>query len=110
MSSVHQTSGGLKLVEENAGIGRLLFGEQVFANVPYAINRYQGMAASGLPVPGLHRIEGRLDLSGLTRPGELVGRDLMLEYEDGRSIRITVADDEGRVLTEGHGPSRCMCC
>ena len=110
MSSSQLGSDGLKLVEENSGTGRLIWNDRVFAGVNYAINRYQGMMPSGLPVPGVHRIEGRLDLGAIEDARELVGRDLTLEYEDGRPVRITVADEDGRVLTEGHGPSRCLCC
>jgi len=110
MSSEHGSAAGLKLVEECSGIGRLLWKDQVFAGVRYDINRNQGMASSGLPVPGVHRIDGKLDLGGLASANDLVGRDVMLEFADGRSVRITVANQDGRVLTEGHGPSRCTCC
>jgi hypothetical protein len=64
-------------------------------------------AANGMPVPGMHRIEGRIDgpdLSGL------VGIPLTLRLQDGRALGIMLADAGGRVLAEGHGPSRCMCC
>ena len=29
---------------------------------------------------------------------------------DGRKLRITLVDADGRILAEGHGPSRCLCC
>lgn len=68
------------------------------------------MAKSGLPIPGLHRIEGSIDLNGLPEPARRVGVSYALTLADGRVIGITLADRDGRVLTEGHGPSRCTCC
>jgi hypothetical protein len=101
----------LKLVEEYAGVGSLRFGGRTLAAIPYRINRYQGMAVSGLPIPGLHRIEGTLALATVPGAAELVGADVTLELEDGRSLALTVADENGHVLAEGHGPRRgCGCC
>jgi hypothetical protein len=40
----------------------------------------------------------------------LIGQPLTLRLEDGRAIAVTIADTSGRVLAEGHGPSRCLCC
>jgi len=101
----------LKLVEEYAGVGSLRFRDRTFAAIPYRISRFQGMAVSGLPIPGLHRIEGNLALASLPEDADLVGADVLLELEDGRSLALTVADGNGRVLAEGHGPGRgCGCC
>jgi hypothetical protein len=101
----------LKLVEEYAGVGSLRVRDRTLGAIPYRIARYQGMAASGLPIPGLHRIEGTLALASVPDAGGLVGADVTLELEDGRSLALTVADDSGRVLAEGHGPRRgCGCC
>jgi hypothetical protein len=102
--------GSLKLVEECAGVGRLGWRDQRFAAVPYIIRRFQGMTPSGLPVPGIHRIEGEIGLAAIPDPGRLVASDVTLELEDGRSLRVALADADGRVLAEGHGPSRCSCC
>ena len=101
----------MKLVEEYAGVGSLRIRDRNLGAVPYRISRFQGMAISGLPIPGLHRIEGTLALASLAEAGNLVGADVTLELEDGRSLALTVADDSGRVLAEGHGPGRgCGCC
>jgi hypothetical protein len=100
----------LKLVEESTGHGRLEWCAQTFSGVAYRIRRLQAMTASGLPVPGLHRIEGEIDLESIPEPGRLVDGDLTLWLEDGRSVRVVLADDRGRVLAVGHGPSRCSCC
>jgi hypothetical protein len=101
----------LKLVEEYLGVGSLRVQDRTLGAVPYRISRFQGMAVSGLPIPGLHRIEGTLALSSLPEGADLVGADVTLELEDGRSLALTVADDSGRVLAEGHGPKRgCGCC
>jgi hypothetical protein len=99
-----------KLVEECAGEGEVGYGDTAYPKVAYRIRRFQAMTASGLPVPGLHRIEGSIDVAALPEAERLVNRDLMLDLEDGRSLRLTLASAEGRVLAEGHGPSRCTCC
>ncbi len=101
---------GLKLVEQLEGVGRLTIEGRVFEPVPYDISRYQGMAQSGLPVPGVHRIEGKVDLTAVPDSVERVGRDSTLALENGRTMRVAIASADGRVLSEGHGPSRCTCC
>ena len=101
----------MKLVEEYAGVGSLRLRGRTVGAIPYRIARFQGMATSGLPIPGLHRIEGTLTLASLPDAAELVGADVLLELEDGRSLALTVADKNGRVLAEGHGPRHgCGCC
>jgi hypothetical protein len=101
----------MKLVEEYSGVGALRWRDRTVARIPYRIARYQGMATSGLPVPGLHRIEGTVGLDGVAEATALVGADVLLELEDGRTLALTVADAAGRVLAEGHGPGRgCSCC
>jgi hypothetical protein len=111
--SVRHVAGGqpLKLVEQYAGIGSLRWRDRTLTSIPYRISRYQGMATSGLPVPGLHRIEGMLAIASRAEAAALVGANVMLELEDGRSLALTVADELGRVLAEGHGPRHgCGCC
>ena len=101
----------MQLVEQYAGVGALRWREGKVGPVPYRIARYQGMMTSGLPVPGLHRIEGVVTLDGVPEAAALVGADITLELEDGRTLALTVADAAGRVLAEGHGPGRgCSCC
>jgi hypothetical protein len=101
----------VKLVEQYSGVGTLHWRERRFARVPYRINRFQGLASSGLPVPGVHRIEGTIDLDEVENAASLVGTPFMLELEDGRSLNLTLADSVGRVLAEGHGPGHgCSCC
>jgi hypothetical protein len=101
----------LKLVEQYAGIGSLRWRDRTLTAIPYRISRFQGMATSGLPVPGLHRIEGMLALGSAAQAAALVGADITLELEDGRSLALTVAEESGRVLAEGHGPRHgCGCC
>lgn len=103
----------MKLVEECAGIGDLNAADdsipRLIPQVRYRIARYQGFVEhSGLPVPGVHRIEGSVDTTADLEP--LVGQPLTLRLEDGRALAITIADTTGRVLAEGHGPRRCLCC
>jgi len=101
----------MKLVEERAGQGRLSVRGADVGAVAYAFNRYQAMTAGGMPVPGLHRIEGRLALD--TLPGDVAfERDmhLRLDLEDGRRLDLTLLDMDGHVVAEGHGPGKCGCC
>jgi hypothetical protein len=104
--------GTFKLVEECAGSGDLLQNGAVLRHVRYAITRYQGMLeGSGMPIPGLHRIEGSVDLRIDEDETPLVGAPLTLRLEDGRTLAVTLVDRNGRVLTVGHGPSGgCSCC
>jgi hypothetical protein len=99
----------MKVVEEYAGEGQLswLGGS---CPVGYRLTRLQGMAANGLPVPGLFRIEGDLDFRAGSAPPAAVNSPVVLKLDDGRSMRLTVTTADGRVLSEGHGPSRCLCC
>lgn len=101
----------MKLVEELSGVGAIRFADRRITSVPYRISRFQGMHLSGLPIPGLHRIEGNVTLAGLAGEPPGVGQDFTLELEDGRSLALTLSDEAGRVLAEGHGPGRgCACC
>ena len=102
----HET---FKLIEQLAGTGDLMNEDVVLQRVHYSIARYQAMLpGNGLPIPGLHRIEGSTDfeVSDVT----LIGRPLTLRLEDGRALRVILAARDGRLLSEGHGPSRCVCC
>jgi hypothetical protein len=101
----------MKFLEECEGVGDLERGGERVRRVSYHITRYQAFAPNGMPVPGLHRVEGSIAVDPATAPAdELVGEPLTLRLEDGRAIVITLASPDGRVLAEGHGPSRCCCC
>jgi hypothetical protein len=100
----------MKLVEEYSGVGDLSGEGEALRQVRYKIARYQAFSGNGLPIPGLHRIEGAIDLPPDEDVRELVGAPLVLRLEDGRALAVTLADTAGRVLSEGHGPSRCVCC
>lgn len=99
-----------KLVEESTGIGQLLRDGHVLSNVRYSIARYQGvLLGSGMPVPGLHRLEGSTDFE--VTDIALIGTPLTLRLEDGRALGVTLAARDGRLLSEGHGPAGgCSCC
>lgn len=101
----------MKLVEEREGEGQLTVRGESVGQVGYALNRYQAMTAGGMPVPGLHRIEGRLAIESL--PGSITFEQNMhvaLDLEDGRRLELRLIDSSGRVLAEGHGPGKCGCC
>jgi hypothetical protein len=100
----------MKLVEQYAGVGDLSGSSEVLRQVRYRIARYQAFSVNGLPIPGLHRIEGAIDLPPDENVSEWIGMPLVLRLEDGRALAVTLADAAGRVLSEGHGPSRCLCC
>jgi hypothetical protein len=101
----------MKLVEECAGIGELMREGAVLRRVRYRVNRYQWTLASGLPVPGRHRIEGIIDGDPERGTADLIGLPLTLKLEDGRTLPVTVENAEGRLLTEGHGlRGGCSCC
>jgi hypothetical protein len=101
----------MKLVEEGSGIGELILSGVVLREVRYTISRFQGMIeGSGLPIPGLHRIEGSIDFDAGTDPHDWIGVPLGLRLQDGRVLGITVVNTQGRVLSEGHGPAKCQCC
>lgn len=104
--------GTFKLVETCAGTGELVEHGVTLRRVRYNVNRFQGMLeGSGMPVPGLHRIEGSIDIALSDAEARLIGTPLTLRLEDGRALGITLADRGGRILTEGHGPARgCSCC
>ena len=110
MSALQHAADPLKLVEECSGVGEVSSRGRVIGGIPYRVKRLQGMLPSGLPVPGLHRIEGRIDLADVPERRTLVDAQLTLRLEDGRSLRLTLLDEDGRVLAEGHGPSKCTCC
>ena len=101
-----------KLVETCAGTGELMSCGIVLRQVRYNVNRFQGMLeGSGMPVPGLHRIEGDVDFAVTDEHAHLIGAPLALRLEDGRTLAVTLAGRDGRILAEGHGPSRgCSCC
>ena len=100
----------MRLVEEYAGVGDLSGRGDGLMQVRYKIARYQGFSGNGMPIPGRHRIEGAIDVPANEDVTELVGAPLVLRLEDGRAIAVTLADVTGRVLSEGHGPTRCLCC
>jgi hypothetical protein len=100
----------MKLVEECIGVGHLSRDGEVIRQVRYRIARFQGMHGNGLPVPGVHRIEGLFEFQPGDDVSSLVGEPLTIRLEDGRALAVTLADASGRVLSEGHGPSRCLCC
>ena len=99
-----------KLVEQLAGVGELFRDGTLLRRVRYSIARYQGMlVGSGMPIPGVHRIEGSTDYE--VTDVTIIGRPLTLRLEDGRAIGVTIAARDGRLLSEGHGPGHgCSCC
>ena len=101
----------MKLVEETSGIGELSSDGVVLHRVQYRLNRFQGMTEqSEMPIPGLFRIEGSIEFAATANPDEWVGIPLRLRLQDGRVVGITVVNAEGLILSEGHGPSKCLCC
>jgi hypothetical protein len=101
----------VKLLEECAGDGELIQDGGSTRQVAYRVRRFQGMTeGSGMPIPGLFRIEGSVALHSKESLDGCIGTALRLRLADGRVLAITVIDRDGNVLSEGHGPSKCLCC
>jgi hypothetical protein len=101
----------MRLVETSSGLGDLLQNGAPLRRVHYSVRRYQGMMEeSGMPIPGLFRIEGSVDFDSSKDSPQWLNVPLTLRLEDGRSLGIVLIDDKGRILSEGHGPLKCMCC
>jgi hypothetical protein len=100
----------LDIINILEGQGEMHWRGQVFERVRYELKRIQRVTGGGMPVPGLHRIEGRVDLEGLGLDGDIEGASIALRLDDGRTMNLTITDAAGNVLAEGHGPSKCGCC
>ena len=101
----------MKLVEEKSGAAELMMNGRTLRSVRYSISRYQGVVeSSGLPIPGLHKIEGSIDYDTKKDSPAWIGTALALKLDDGRVLAITLVNNEGRILSEGHGPMSCGCC
>lgn len=101
----------MKLVEEASGEGEIILDGIAVRRASYEIRRFQGMSdASGLPIPGMHRIEGFITVTPAADAREWLGLPLQLKLEDGRVFGVNMVDAGGRILSEGHGPSKCLCC
>ena len=101
----------MKVVEETSGIGDLMMDGIPLCQVTYRLSRFQGvMESSGLPIPGLHRIEGSIEFHSGTDPHSWINVPLTLKLQDGRMLGITLVNTDGRILSEGHGPAKCLCC
>ena len=101
----------LRLVETASGAGRLDAGGTIVAPVTYSIARYLGVVeGSGLPIPGLHSIDGRVSPQTGTDLTGLVGSHLTLTLADGRAFGVTLLDADGRIGTEARHAIGCGCC
>ena len=64
----------MRLVEEHSGTGELLLDGVSLRSVRYQVRRFQGfLEGSGMPIPGLHRIEGSIDFDPRNDPAEWIG-------------------------------------
>lgn len=97
-------------VEQRAGVGSVACAGATWDNVRYEIVRFQGMTRAGLPVPGVHRLEGTVAFASREAAAALVGRRLTLHLEDGSVMQLELLDGDGRVVAHGHGPGKCLCC
>lgn len=97
-------------VEERRGTGSVTCAGATYESVAYSISRFQGMTAAGLPVPGVHRLDGSVEFADRQAQSALVGKQIALSLEDGSVMSLQLLDADGRVLAHGHGPGRCLCC
>jgi hypothetical protein len=101
----------VRLVEECAGTGDLLLKSLVLRQVRYQIKVFQGVfEGNGLPIPTERTIEGSIDFGESNESGDLIGADLTLRLEDGRTIGVTIADESGAIHQRRHGGGACGCC
>jgi len=101
----------MRVVEEISGIGVLIMDGEALCQVRYCLSRFQGMMeSSGLPIPGLHRIEGSIEFQSGTDPHLWINIPLTLKLQDGSMFGINLVNAAGRILSEGHGPAKCQCC
>ena len=97
-------------VETRAGVGTASCAGVTYDGVRYEITRFQGMTQSGLPVPGVHRLDGRVEFEAGVSVDALVGARVSLNLQDGSVMQLELLDSDGRVVAHGHGPGRCLCC
>ena len=97
----------VKLVEESSGAGELLLKSRVLAQVRYQIRVFQGMFGNGLPNPAQRTVEGSIEASELT---DLVGENLTLKLEDGRTIGVIISDASGAIHQRPACTTGCSCC
>jgi hypothetical protein len=97
----------MRLIEQCTGTGDLMRHDHFIERVDYDFSVFQGtLGEGGLPVPGLRRLEGSINLPGGAQ--DLVGADLILRLEDGRHLGITVSSADGRI--SHRTTSGCSCC
>src|SRR2546422_8920232 len=106
---VHHTRIGhmVKLVEESSGEGELLLRSLVLRQVRYQIKVFQGMFGNGMPNPTARTVEGSIEAGGLP---DLVGTNLTLKLEDGRTIGVIIADQTGAIHQRPACTTGCSCC
>ena len=97
-------------VEERKGVGTVTCAGKTYENVSYGIARFQGMTRAGLPVPGVHRLDGRIEFDAGVSLAALIGSHVSLHLDDGSVMKLELLDSDGRVIAHGHGPGRCLCC
>jgi hypothetical protein len=97
-------------IEECTGVGELSRGQEQAHRVRYQFTRHQPTAANGMPIPGLQRVEGRVEFGPHPVPPELIGHRAALRLEDGRVIGVTVVDPDGRIANEVSHHRGCSCC
>jgi hypothetical protein len=104
----------VKLIEECTGTGDLLLKSLVLRQVRYQIKVFQGVfEGNGLPIPTQRTIEGSIDFGDSNESRDLdnlVGADLTLRLQDGRTIGVTIADESGAIHQRRHGGGACGCC
>jgi len=100
----------MEIVKQASGVGDLFDHDSRIGTVRYTLSIYQHtLGPGGLPVPGLERLEGSIDVGGAISAEPLVGRTLALKLADGRVLAIVLADAEGRVTSCAPTAYGCGC-
>jgi hypothetical protein len=70
----------------------------------YRIRVYQGFRAEkhGDPIPGRKHLEGSVDYDMERDPLDLIGVDLTLHLQDGRTLDFFIRDKEGKIAAREH--------
>ena len=98
-----------KLLEDLHGVGPVLRDGQLVREMSYSIQVYQRMRETGQGevIPGETFIEGSVDYD-ITRDSiDLIGAELTLQLQGGRTLPFLICGDSGQIAAAGElGRSR----
>ena len=92
-----------KLLEDLHGVGRVLRDGQLVREMTYSIQVYQRMreTSRGEVIPGERFIEGSVDYDMIRDSVDLIGAELTLHLQDGRTLPFLICGDSGQIVAAG---------